>query len=319
MDSDRLARYVAGEASPDDHADVVAWAAANPSNQNELERLSAAWINPREPGVYDLDRAWSRVAGRLGQAVADPELLDVPLVRRPVVRWLAAAAVVLAVGSTVMLRGRDVAVTYSTGIGEQRTVALPDGSKAILAPASTLVVAAGYGKPNRGLRLNGRAWFDVAHDDARPFQIQAAGMMIEDLGTEFEVVTTGPGLQVMVVSGSVAVHRASGSATVTLGPRDVATISPHGGSSVDHQAPVDRMTSWRQGTLDFVNRPLGEVAAEIERWYDVQLVLAPGLSDRPLNAPIPTNNLTEALEIITTALGLTRSDVGRIISLAPKP
>lgn len=319
MDSDRLARYFAGEASPDDRADVVAWAASNPANQKELEALVAAWKNPRQRGVYDLDGAWGRVASRLGQAVADPEPMAIPLARRPVVRWLAAAAVVLAAGSGLMLRGRDVAVTYTTAIGEQRTVTLPDGSTAILAPASTVVVAAGYGKPNRNLSLTGRAWFEVSHDAARPFRISAGGMMVEDLGTEFEVVTTGPGLQVTVVTGSVAVHRGGGSATVTLGPRDAATISPQGGSSVDHQVAVDRITSWRQGTLDFVNRPLGEVAAELERWYDVELVLAPGLADRPLNAPIPTGNLTEALEIITTALDLTRSDLGRVITLAPKP
>lgn len=318
MDSDRLARYLAGEASPDDHATVVAWAASNPSNQDELGRLVGAWGRSGQPGVYDLDRAWNQVAGRLGQTIADPEPIGIPLARRPVVRWLAAAAVIVAIGSAVVLRGREAAVTYTTAIGEQRTVTLPDGSTAVLAPASTVVVAAGYGKPNRSLSLTGRAWFQVTHDESRPFQISAAGMMVEDLGTEFEVVTTGPGLQVTVVTGSVAVHRGSGSAAVTLGPRDVATISAQGGSSVDHHAAVDRITSWRQGTLDFVNRPLGEVAAEMERWYDVELVLAPGLGNRPLNAPIPTANLTEALEIITTALGLTRSDLGRVITLAPK-
>ncbi len=319
MDSDRLARFLAGEASPEDRASVTAWAASNPSNQKELDRLVAAWRPPVDPGVYDLDRAWSQVAGRLGQAVADPEPVAIPLARRPMVQWLAAAAVVLAAGSAMMLRSRDAGTSYSTTIGEQKTITLPDGSTAVLAPASTLVVAPGYGKPTRRLSLTGRAWFEVSHDDARPFQISAGGMMVEDLGTEFEVATTGPGLHVAVVSGSVAVHRGGGSATVTLGPRDVATISPEGGSSVAHQAPVDRMIRWRQGTLDFVDRPLREVVAELERWYHVELTLAPGLADRPLNAPIPTGNLTEALEIITTALGLTRSDAGPVITLAPKP
>ncbi len=321
MDSDRLARYLAGEASPDDHASVVAWTASNPSNQNELDRLVAAWRHPGQPGVYDLDLAWAQVAGRLGQAVADPEPVAIPLARRPMIQWLAAAAVVMATGSVMMLRtrDRDVGMSYSTTIGEQKTVTLPDGSTAVLAPASTLVVAPGYGRPNRRLSLTGRAWFEVSHDDARPFQVSAGGMIVEDLGTEFEVVTTGPGLQVTVVSGSVAVHRGGGSATVTLGPRDVATISPEGGSSIDHQVPVDRMISWRQGTLDFIDRPLGEVVAELQRWYHVELALAPGLADRPLNAPIPTGNLTEALEIITTALGLIRSDLGPVITLAPKP
>ncbi len=319
MDSDRLARYLAGEASPNDHADVAAWASANPINQKELERLSAAFKPAGQPGAYDVDQAWSRVASRLGQTVADPEPIGLPLASRPAVRWLAAAAVLLAITSALVIQGRDRTVTYATTIGQQRTILLPDGSKATLAPASTIVVPAGYGKPNRNLTLAGRAWFEVTHDEAKPFRIAAAGMMVEDLGTEFEVVASGTGLQVTVVSGSVAVHRAGGGGTVTLGPQDVATISPEGQSSVDHYAPVERITSWRQGTLDFVDRPLRDVATELERWYDVELVLAPGLGQRPLNAPIPTANLTEALEIITTALGLTRADVGRVITLAPKP
>ncbi len=319
MDSDRLARYLAGEASPNDHADVAAWASANPINQKELERLTAAWRPAGKPGNYDVDQAWSQVAGRLGQTVADPEPIEVSVVPRPAVRWLAAAAVLVAVTGALLIRGRDRAVTYATTVGQQRTIVLPDGSKATMAPASTIVVPAGYGKPNRDLTLSGRAWFEVSHDDARPFRIAASGMMVEDLGTEFELVANGTGLQVTVVSGSVAVHRAGSGGTVTLGPQDVATISAEGQSTVDHYAPVERITSWRQGTLDFVNRPLSDVATELERWYDVELVLAPGLGQRPLNAPIPTANLTEALEIITTALGLTRADVGRVITLAPKP
>jgi transmembrane sensor len=318
MDAEQLARYLAGEASTTEQAQVEAWAAADPDHRAELERLEVAWT--AEPvGSWDVDRAWNRVASRLGQAAVDPADFDVTPIRRSLpVRWLAAAAVLLVTAGGVWLSRKDTAVDYATAVGEQKSVSLPDGSQVTLAPSSALKVAAGFGRSNRSLSLNGRAWFVVRHDAAVAFKVSAGGATIEDLGTEFEVNATEPAIRVAVAAGSVTVSR-PGAPAMTLGAGDLATLEPQGAPTVNHATAVDRMASWRQGKLFFDNRPLVEVAAELQRWYDVSITLSGEVGARHFTGDVPTGQLDEALTLLATAVpGVVQSRQGRVITFAPR-
>lgn len=317
MDSELLARYLAGEASAADTAAVEAWAASVPANRAELDRLRAVWSLTPAPAAWDTDAAWARLARRLDRPAAPDETLIIPA-RRPVVRWLAAAAVLVAAGTgTWFIRRTPAATAFETKIGEQRSITLADGSRIVLAPASTLEVDGAFGTTSRSLKLTGQAWFEVRHDAAKPFRIQVGGVTVEDLGTEFEIEAHSETIRIAVAQGAVAVHSA-GSRSLTLAAGDLATVPNSGEGVVDHQAPVERITSWRQGTLAFEDRPLSEVAAELEHWYDVSFRLAAGVGTRRLHVTVPTGNLDEALLTIATALDLQHSRAGRTVTIAPK-
>lgn len=312
MDEERLARYLAGEASDVDRSQVEAWAAADPAHRAQLGRLAAVWANKPTAETWNVDQAWASVAARLDNAVSEPEPI-----RRRTLHWLAAAAVLAAVGlgSFVALSRRPLA--YETGVGERREILLADGSRAVLAPASRLEIASSYGQPTRLVTLVGRAWFEVTHDEARPFRVVSGQTTVEDLGTEFEVDATSNTVVVSVMSGSVAVR--SGSApTVTLGPKDVATVAETGVSAVDHEVEVERFMAWRKGTLSFENRPLRQVLSELERWHEVNFAAKDDVLDRSFTGDLPTDRLDVAMATITTAMTLTANRVGNTISLAHK-
>lgn len=317
MDSEQLARYLAGEASAEDRTQVETWRRANPDHQRELERLTVALTPETTPGTWNVEAAWAKVNARLDLAPGITPTDIIPI-RRPFVKWLAAAAVVLAAGTGAWLLRPAGAVEYATGVGEQREITLADGSAVTLAPASRLVVDPKFGRPNRTVSLTGRAWFVVTHDDAKPFQVATDGALVEDLGTAFEIQTTGPVVRVAVAEGIVAIHRQD-AASVTLGPGDVALVDGPGQTLVDHAVEVDRVTSWRKGTLDFEDRPLRDVAAELERWYAISFSLATDLADKRFTGPIPTGQLAQALEILGAAFPevvLTRD--GNSVSLVTK-
>lgn len=320
MDEERLARYLAGEASAAERAEVETWKVANPANQVELARLEAVWTDVAPAGTWNVDGAWAKVAGRLDRGADGAEDIAVfPLPQRPWMRWVAAAAAVLVVATGGFLISRPgKPVEYVTAIGEQRTVILPDGSQVTLAPASHLAVEPQYAKPNRSIRLTGRAWFVVGHDPLKPFRVTTSAGVVEDLGTEFEVNASGDGLRVAVASGTVAVHR-EGEPPVTLGAGDLAMVALQGSPTVSHQIAVERITSWRGGTLDFDDRPLVEVTAELERWYDIKFTLDGGAGDRRFSGPIPTDRLDQALAIVATAFPeMTVGRSGRAVTIAPK-
>lgn len=311
MDDERLARYLAGQASDADRSQIEAWAKANPAHDTELRRLQAAWVPSEPAGAWNVDGAWAKVAAQLDRP-AKP-----PISRRPVVGWLAAAAAILAVGAGSWVAIGSRPTRYETAVGERREVVLSDGSKVTLAPASRLEVLANFGNPIRGVTLTGKAWFEVDHDEARPFRVQVGKTMVEDLGTEFEIDATTTDLVVSVMSGSVAIH--AGSATpVTLGPNDVATVAASGASAVDHQVEVERFIAWRKGTLSFENRPLRQVLTELERWHEISFSAKDDVLERTFTGDIPTNRLDVALATLTTAMGLTANQVGTTVTLAHK-
>ena len=316
IDSEQLAGYLAGEASAAEQTAIEAWVASDHAHRAELDRLHAVWAVKPSPTTWNVDLAWASVARRLD--TGRPEVEVIPI-RRPMMNWLAAAAVILAAGGGAWLyRSGPSEAAYQTAIGQQRTIDLADGSRVVLAPASTLTVHAGFGRQERSLSLSGQAWFEVQHDAGRPFRVQVGDVTIEDLGTEFEVEAHSADIRVAVAKGSVAVHGPVASATVQLTAGDVVTVPAGGQGTVAHQAPVERLTSWRQGTLAFEDRTLSEVTEELRHWYDVSFTLSGDAGSRRLNATIPTNRLNDALETIATALDLRQSRNGRTVTFTPK-
>ncbi len=317
MDSEQLARYLAGEASAAEQAAIEAWAASDYANQTELTQLRAMFGTKPTTATWNIDIAWTTVARQLDRPRAEIEVIPI---RRPfAVRWLAAAAVLLAAGGGAWFYSQSgpAEVAFRTAVGQQQTIDLSDGSRVILAPASTLTVHAGFGRKTRSLSLTGQAWFEVGHDASRPFRVQVGAVSIEDLGTEFEVEAHSSEIRIAVAKGSVAIH-ATSSTPVQVNAGDVATVVAGGQGTVAHQAPVERLTSWRQGTLAFEDRTLGEVAEELRHWYDVSFVLNGNAGTRRLNATIPTNRLDDALETIGTALDLRHNRNGKTVTFVPK-
>jgi transmembrane sensor len=310
-----LARYLTGEAGPEERARVDAWAAADPAHARELARLRAAWATGPAPGSWDVEAAWRRVERRLDAVV------PLPPARRRWGVYAAAAAVILAVAG-VLGWPRGGPVSWTTAAGEQRTVELADGSRVVLAPASRLTVPTGYGRGAREVTLEGRAWFEVGHDSLRPFRVLTATALIEDLGTVFEVraPATGP-VRVAVIEGAVAVRARHGSpdSAVTLGPGDLARVPPVGPPVVRHDVPVTGLTDWRRGVLRFDDEPLAEVLDELAHWYGLEFRLQdPGLADRRLSADVPTADLAETLAILGAALGLDAHREAGAVVLRPR-
>jgi transmembrane sensor len=295
-----LARYIAGESTASERAEVERRAAADPAVRSLLASLERRWRAAAHPHRADVDAAWQRLTvaiGAPGSDVRHPTPAR-PRARPPArpafravvqSRWrtlpIAAAALLVAgaglywsvaVARRDATAGRETSIaagTVRTDVGERRTFRLSDGSEVILGAASTLRVDSAYGARTREVTLEGEALFRVAHEAARPFVVHAGGTRSEDLGTEF-VVRAYPGegaVRVAVRQGAVALRRERDADRVAvLRPRDVARVDSTGGQVILHDQDLASLTAWTSGTLVFEDAPLSEVAAELQRWYDIQ-------------------------------------------------
>jgi transmembrane sensor len=92
---------------------------------------------------------------------------------------------------------------YRTGKGEQRTIALSDGSN-IQLNTDTALVTHLSGRVREMVLEHGEAIFTVAHE-SRPFHVLVGTGRIRDLGTQFSVLQQSDQVVITVLDGSIEV------------------------------------------------------------------------------------------------------------------
>lgn len=330
-DWEAISRYLAGE-SPDAEADAVrAWLAERPEDaelvtalDRTLDRL--AMVPTAE---IDVEAALARATVRReAERDAERDTADVRPIRRapaapvapvaPARRSIwrstglraAAAVLVVATGGGLLWRARQPASfgpprTFVTGIGQRDSVSLPDGSHVVIGPSSRLVVASGYGDPNREVELTGEGYFDVKHDDAHTFTVRAGTATIRDVGTVFTVRTgDADRVRVAVREGAVLLDGAAAGRGVVLHQGDVGVVEGPGHAQAQRGTATSDDVAWTAGRLVFREAPLSEVAAELRRWYGLELrVTDSALARRPLTASFAGDTPDHVLEVIGLALG----------------
>ncbi|HEX6370942.1 MAG TPA: FecR domain-containing protein [Longimicrobium sp.] len=318
MDWEVLARFMAGE-SPADEADAVrAWLAENPARHDvlrALDRTLAPVAAP--PAELDVEAALRRVHAQM-EAPETPVIpFRAPVRTAPAPRrampapWLrAAAAVVLLLGAwfawQAVRGGGSTLTAYTTGVGERDSVRLPDGTMVILGPASRLTFGGEYGEKSREVELRGEALFDVRHDDARPFTVHAGAAWVRDIGTTFSVESdSAAGVRVVVTAGSVALRATEqpGDGELVLRQGDRGTLAA-GRMTAERAAATEDDLAWTRGRLVFRDAPLEQVAADLRRWYGIELRAGDAaVSQRRLTASFDGDAPADVLKVIGLALG----------------
>jgi transmembrane sensor len=214
---------------------------------------------------------------------------------------MAAAAVIVVVLAGLFLYfapGDAPQVRYATLMGEQRNIALDDGSQLVLDTGTEVEVQ--YGRRERRLVLmHGQAEFQVRRDPARPFVVHAEGGTVTATGTRFQVRTERGLGTVTLLEGQVVVAAQpapSGltGATATLAPGERVTFEPGGRLGPQQslsEADLARVRAWTGGQLVVRDWPLEKVLAELNRYSDIQLELEdPALRDLPISGRFKTND-----------------------------
>ena len=179
---------------------------------------------------------------------------------------------------------------------------LGDGSTVVLGPASRLALRADFGGTTRDVDFEGQAYFDVVHDDTRPFVVRTPSATLRDIGTTFSVHSDSVGgTRVAVTSGAVDVvaTRAPASSPTVLHAGDRAEVSGER-MRVERGAVTESELSWTRGVLEFHDAPLAAVAQELRRWYGVELIVT--------DSTIASRRLTATFDRATA------DDVGRVLA-----
>lgn len=181
-----------------------------------------------------------------------------------------AATLLLLVGSFYFMNYvNTVTPTFTeikTSFGEKKQIILPDGSKVMLNACSQLTYPDEFTRDVRSVQLTGQAFFEVTHDESKPFFVKANDIDVKVLGTEFDVKAySGDEMfSVAVKSGKVEVRLSE--ATLRLRNEEQVTLNTRSGE-LNTQKGNKHVATWRKGSFNFNRTPIRDVARELQRAY----------------------------------------------------
>jgi transmembrane sensor len=204
-----------------------------------------------------------------------------------------AAVAAMAVGGAGHLAWRHMQAqpvhtqSLRTERGQRMEARMADGSLLRLDTATRLDVA--YYRHRREVRLqDGQAVFEVQTDADRPFHVLAGPVRVTVVGTRFSVRYTpglpgNAGVQVAVEAGRVRVAPlAPGEAGLgrydllagtLLGAGEQIAANEQGEPGPVTAVPPDGIAPWREQRVSFVDVPLGQALAELERYHPTGLMV----------------------------------------------
>ena len=190
--------------------------------------------------------------------------------------------------------------TVSTPRGGKFRLSLPDGSKVWLNAASSLRYPTSFTGSTRDVVLTGEAYFEIAHNPAQPFHVQANDMQVEVLGTHFNVMAydNEAGLATTLLEGSVRVRTPR--QQMQLKPGEQA-LEEGGAMSLRHDVNVQQVVAWKNDYFQFNGDGLDRLMRQLERWYDVTVVYEGAVPQKSFGGKVsrssPLTDVLKALEL----------------------
>lgn len=288
-----FAQMHGGKPTPGDRSALKTWLAADTRHAEAYADMSRLW-----EGAVDLPGLKKRqVATRAA------------VTRRRVGKALILGAVGL--GTWRFVADFPFA-DYRTGIGERRSVTLPDGSIVDIAAETRLSLA--FKPDRRGLVLHdGEAFFSVAKDDGRPFVVESGSGQAIARGTAFGVCCRDNRTTVVVTEHSVDV--AIGAAAVRVSAGSLVSYERNR-LGTPREADAESELAWREGRLVFAQAAFGDVVQALNRWRSGHLlVVSPALLSRPVTLIVNLDRMDGIVSQLAQALPIRVVDVTPYMTL----
>ncbi len=310
-----LIRYMLGEATEAEKAEVEAWLDENPANRKYYEGFEYLWKESRlqaSSSVVNEDEAWERFMERVGEKEKPVH----PLTVRP---WFRAAAMATLLAGAAWLvymwRGSTPEMIIRQAGTAVLTDTLPDGSVVTLNKSSSLSYTNPFSQnKQRSVALEGEAFFEVTPDKEKPFVITVNDVTVKVVGTSFNVKGTSERTEVVVETGLVKVETRG--QEVSVSPEEKVTVEAGNPVIRKEQTRDSFHQFYRTGKLVCDDIPLREVVAKLGELYETEIHLPdPAAGNLVINTTFEGESLPDVLKVIAETFNLRLAKEGDAIIL----
>lgn len=214
-----------------------------------------------------------------------------------------AALICLTAGMLWYQQPREI--IYQTGNGEQLDLKLSDGTSVSLNANSSLRF---FSDNSREAWLEGEAYFEVEKklDTRAKFLVYTEDLVVEVLGTSFNVNSHSEKTEVVLESGEVKLNLKNGDQK-KMNPGDLVSYSAKSNEVVKVESAINTElhTSWKDGSLIFENLDLEKAMEKVKFTYGIAIEFQDSsIADRKVTLAVPTKNLDICIKAFEKALNL---------------
>jgi transmembrane sensor len=259
-----IAKYLAGEASPDEAVWLDDWKIRSEANLQYFNRAKQLFGFTLDEH-FDAQKMFQQIIGSTSRQTT---LFSLRTYFTPL-RIAASLILVSVIGITAILLlktpiPRDTVLASTATVVEQK---LADGSTVALNKYSRLTVSGGFNGSQREVKLEGEAFFDVKHDDAKPFVIDAGGLLIKDIGTAFNVKAEPQNDSVFVYVTEGIVELSANNQLVVLKQNESSVYIKTTGRFIETNIVQANIAAYKTRQFHFNGTTLGEAVSAINAVY----------------------------------------------------
>ena len=283
MDREIIKRYLRGECTPEERAEIKKLMLTGEAEALFDEVLNEGWSDePEEEDINDAQQLndWRE---KFNEKVSQQENTAKP---RKNLSWLNVAAVfaifIVSAGTYAWIHSRNTQTAALAAMqetinpnGKLLKIKLSDSSIITLNADSKLKYPMGFNGKTREVYLEGEAFFSVAHDPAHPFIVHTSKITVSVLGTSFNIKSykEDKKISVAVATGKVGVlANQKGSKTYFLLPGEKLAYNVSGETVQQTKVDPAEIGIWQNGMLIYHDETLENISRQLERWYDVKII-----------------------------------------------
>lgn len=248
-----------------DQAAFEAWRGADPRHAATFAQVAATWRRTGDRRIAELAAVSNDIASQ--PLEIEPEAQP-GLTRRAIVAGMATVAAGL--GGTAAFFAWPQRAYAETAVGERRTIALPDGSQAMLNTDSRVAWRFDDGRDFWVERGEAALLVRAAH---APFRVHSDPIDARLSPGSFNLRLDADGGELLVRAGrAAAAYRNGGAETITANQR---LLVGDGAARIDTITASDiaAATAWQHGDIVFNGMRLDEAVREFNRYLPTKLAL----------------------------------------------
>lgn len=327
-----IQKYLQKEATAEEKEHLLDWLRESEANKKHFSGIRDIWLATATSPVSEPDyskKAFASFAGEVKRQDRRSQSLGFPLF----VRVAASFALLVAcsvggywmgsrqLGGMLDMQQSIVMNHVVMGKGSKGSITLPDGTLAWLNADSRLIYPETFDADSRRVKLEGEAYFEVMHNEQAPFYVETDGMVVNVLGTHFDVrnYSTGFTLETILLSGQVEVFFPATRKRVLLEPNQKITCNKRTGNYETKAVNAADYIVWINDKLVCTNERLADVLHKMKRWYSIDIVCDSGVPlNQRLSLTIRKESPDEIFKLLELIAPVTYKKENNRIRVSPK-
>lgn len=313
-----LVKYMLGEAKPEEITAVDEWLKTSDDNRRYFEQFKMIWKMGallKHESQLDPDQSWQAFRQKVQAPAGEAKPVNAFVSRR----WLSIAAMWLVLFGAIaiaytLFRTKEVKMLVADSGNEVKIDTLADGSVITLNKHSVVTYPDKFTGDTREIKLNkGEAFFNIAHNKAKPFLIHVNDAIVRVVGTSFNIKYGQDTTRVIVETGVVQVIRAK--VKVSLRPKERADVDRNG--NIKKSINKDEFYNYyRTRRLVANETPLWRVVQVLGEAYGVNISIPDKkLANIKLTTILELTSLDANLNVIAATFNVTTVRKGNQITI----